>query len=226
MGRVAKTFEPLPFLSSGGRIIRYYRDLADSLGIPSAGWIGYPTEAQALYDLASVTPGPIVEVGTYLGLSTCFLALPGRAAVVTIDPHDDALRNATQLQHVGGRNTAALAEEAWSTLGLDDRIRQTIGTSERAAVLPSLPKRWGLAFIDGDHSVAGCTRDIETWAPRIMPGGYLALHDWGVRGDDAEAWDVAGCAARLLPASAWLGPIVAGSIAWYQRREATNAAID
>lgn len=32
-------------------------------------------------------------------------------------------------------------------------------------------------FIDGDHSIEGIRRDWETWAPRIKPGGIVALHD-------------------------------------------------
>ena len=46
-----------------------------------------------------------------------------------------------------------------------------------------------LAFIDADHSEAGCRRDLEAWAPKVKTGGILCGHDiddpqrpqWGVR---------------------------------------------
>jgi len=35
----------------------------------------------------------------------------------------------------------------------------------------------GLLFIDGDHTVEGVALDWLTWAPRIAPGGIVAIHD-------------------------------------------------
>jgi predicted O-methyltransferase YrrM len=32
-------------------------------------------------------------------------------------------------------------------------------------------------FIDADHSFEGVSRDWEDWAPRVRPGGHVALHD-------------------------------------------------
>ncbi len=36
-----------------------------------------------------------------------------------------------------------------------------------------------LLFIDGDHSYEGCKNDILAWAPYLVPGGILAVHDYG-----------------------------------------------
>lgn len=35
-------------------------------------------------------------------------------------------------------------------------------------------------FIDADHSEEGFPKDMEVWPDKIMPGGILALHDYGV----------------------------------------------
>jgi len=35
------------------------------------------------------------------------------------------------------------------------------------------------AFIDGDHSYQGCRRDIEAWAAKVRPGGWIGGHDYG-----------------------------------------------
>jgi predicted O-methyltransferase YrrM len=32
-------------------------------------------------------------------------------------------------------------------------------------------------FIDADHSFDGVSRDWADWAPRVRPGGHVALHD-------------------------------------------------
>lgn len=37
----------------------------------------------------------------------------------------------------------------------------------------------GLVYIDGDHSYNGCKSDIETWLPKLVPGGIMAFHDYG-----------------------------------------------
>lgn len=33
-------------------------------------------------------------------------------------------------------------------------------------------------FIDADHSYQGCLADIEAWAPKVRPGGWLCGHDY------------------------------------------------
>ncbi|HET6499031.1 MAG TPA: class I SAM-dependent methyltransferase [Coriobacteriia bacterium] len=35
------------------------------------------------------------------------------------------------------------------------------------------------AFLDGDHSYDGVTRDLRAWAPKVRPGGLLCGHDYG-----------------------------------------------
>jgi MMP 1-O-methyltransferase len=35
----------------------------------------------------------------------------------------------------------------------------------------------GLLFIDGGHTDAAAVTDYEGWAPRVAPGGVLAIHD-------------------------------------------------
>ena len=35
------------------------------------------------------------------------------------------------------------------------------------------------AFLDGDHSYEGVTRDIKAWLPKVKIGGYIGGHDYG-----------------------------------------------
>lgn len=34
------------------------------------------------------------------------------------------------------------------------------------------------AFIDADHSYEGCKADIDAWASKVKPGGWLCGHDY------------------------------------------------
>ena len=46
---------------------------------------------------------------------------------------------------------------------------------------PVAARHWevplGLVFVDGGHSQAAADADYEGWAPRVAPGGILAIHD-------------------------------------------------
>lgn len=50
--------------------------------------------------------------------------------------------------------------------------------STRDAVVEKLDgESLDFVFIDGDHSLEGVTRDFELYAPLVVPGGIVALHD-------------------------------------------------
>jgi hypothetical protein len=34
-----------------------------------------------------------------------------------------------------------------------------------------------MIFIDGGHSEAAAVTDYESWGPKLLPGGLLAIHD-------------------------------------------------
>lgn len=57
--------------------------------------------------------------------------------------------------------------------------RRTIfrGRSTQAAQF-SPDASYDFVFIDADHSYEGCKADIEAWAPKIKPGGWLCGHDY------------------------------------------------
>jgi predicted O-methyltransferase YrrM len=107
-------------------------------------------EGLALSDAAArYSPrGPVLEIGSYCGKSTIYLAGGARAA--------------------GQRATLAAA-------GLEDNVVVVVGRSADVARLWATPL--GLVFIDGGHSEAAALTDYEGWAPWVAPGGALAIHD-------------------------------------------------
>lgn len=37
-------------------------------------------------------------------------------------------------------------------------------------------------FLDADHEYLGVKRDIDSWLPKIRPGGFIGGHDWDFHG--------------------------------------------
>lgn len=46
-------------------------------------------------------------------------------------------------------------------------------------------------FVDADHTYSSVLNDLQTWWPKIKPGGLLSGHDYGARLDRSGAWGVA-----------------------------------
>ena len=125
------------------------------------------TAAEAA-ELARLAEGrDVLEVGSAFGYSAVVMALTG-ARVTAVDPH-------TWLPASHEVMTANL--EAY---GVADRVTVVREASQEA--LPWLAKegtRFGLVFVDGDHSEAAARHDIR-WALQLLdPGGTLAVHDVG-----------------------------------------------
>lgn len=181
------------------------------------GWLA-AAERTALFAAATEAKGPIIEIGTYCGLSTCYLAggAGPNGRVYAIDPHDVATFNPTQHAMMGSHDTRAYAEELWTKLGLADRI--TVVQKRSLDALDDVPEVASVVFIDGDHRPEPFEADLRAYAPRVEVGGWLLLHDWGTPGDEAVKWDVAGIAKRVLPTiGAWPHCVVQGSLAMIRR---------
>ena len=83
------------------------------------------------------------------------------------DPHFD--REAQRMDSLGElRRTLRRA-------GLEQTAVLLVASSQRAAQVWQTPL--ALVFIDGGHSHAQAHADYEGWAPKVQPGGILAIHD-------------------------------------------------
>jgi predicted O-methyltransferase YrrM len=138
------------------------------------GWLG-PEEGRLLYRLAYAADpaGAIVEIGSWQGRSTIWLAAGARAgggaAVYAIDPHVG-----TSLRE-DGQSTEQLLRENLARAGVSDAVEVVVDTSEGAV------QRWSqpisLLWIDGDHRLEGVSRDLELWEPHLRSDATVALHD-------------------------------------------------
>lgn len=131
--------------------------------------------------------GPIVEIGTYCGRSTILLADAARRhaqLVVTVDHHrgseehqpGEGFHDPDLTDPVTGRvDTLPTLRRSLERAGVEDHVVTVVAASHRAARVWSTPA--GMVFIDGGHSEAAARRDLEGWAPHVLVGGLLVIHD-------------------------------------------------
>lgn len=146
-------------------------------------------EALGLYRaaLAAAPLGPLLEIGTYCGRSTVLLAAAARehgALVVTVDHH----RGSEEHQPGEGFHDPDLADPQTGRVDTLPAFRRTLersGLEEHVVALvapsPTAARVWttpvGMAFIDGGHSETAARADLAGWAPHVVPGGLLVIHD-------------------------------------------------
>jgi predicted O-methyltransferase YrrM len=146
-------------------------------------------EGLALHDAAAcyAAKGPVLEVGTYCGKSTIYLAAAAREkgqAVITVDHHHGSEENQPGWEYhdttlvdprTGRLDTLPHVRATLAAAGVEDDVIVVVGRSADVARLWRTPL--GMLFIDGGHTDVAAATDYESWAPWIAPGGLLAIHD-------------------------------------------------
>lgn len=128
-------------------------------------------------------PGAIVEIGSFKGKSTIALALgsqyltTSKRMVYAIDPFTHPVLPANY------------AEDFVLNLGkagVTPYVTAIKKPSELA--YEDCPPSICVLFVDGDHSYEGVTRDIIHYAPRVVPGGIIAFHDYSYKNSPGYEW--------------------------------------
>lgn len=146
-------------------------------------------EGRSLYEIAleASRAGPCLEIGSYCGKSTIYLGIAcktNNGILFSIDHHrgseeqqpgqpyfDPALFN----PETGRVDTFHEFRRTLEKAGLEDTVVALVSRSDVAARLWATPL--SLVFIDGGHTDQAALADYNCWAPHIMPGGYLLIHD-------------------------------------------------
>lgn len=132
--------------------------------------------ARALKELPA--PHRLVEVGSYCGRATVVLggvaqALDPRARIYSVDPHDGRVGALDQgLQQK--RPTLERFRRNVEAAGLGGMVEVIQKTS--AEVEWDAPV--ALLLVDGLHDYANVARDFFRFADSVVPGGYVAFHDY------------------------------------------------
>lgn len=140
--------------------------------------------------LARLPHGPALEVGTYCGKSAIYLGAAARevggpqAVVFTVDHHRGSEENQAGWEHhdptlvdpeLGTMDTLPVFRRTIAHAGLEDQVVAIIGRSTTVSAHWRTPL--SLLFIDGGHAEEHAQNDYSGWAPWVMPGGYLVIHD-------------------------------------------------
>jgi predicted O-methyltransferase YrrM len=145
-----------------------------------------PVEGFALYWLAQYWPGSgrTVEVGSFKGRSTCWLATGcrdgNREKVVAIDHFCGSAENQAGGSHedtdiVASGSTLGTMRANLEKFGLSEWVDILVGSSAEVSRGWSQPIR--LLFIDGDHSYEGALADFKAWSRHVVPYGLVVFHD-------------------------------------------------
>ncbi len=146
-------------------------------------------EGRALYEAAAeyCRRGPVLEIGSYCGKSTIYLAAAASAAgqlVVTVDHHRGSEEHQPGWEYhdprlvdaaTGRLDTLPRLRGTLAAAGVEDHVVVVVGRSADVAGLWRVPL--GMVFIDGGHTEQAAVTDYEGWAPWVAPGGVLAIHD-------------------------------------------------
>lgn len=146
-------------------------------------------EGAALYAAALETArlGPCLEIGSYCGKSTVYLGQACKnsgAILYAIDHH----RGSEEHQLGEEYHDPQLYDVQFEKMDSFREFRHTLARAQLEDVVvpivaPSAlaARHWatplGMVFIDGGHSMAAALTDYRCWAPHIVRGGLLAIHD-------------------------------------------------
>ncbi len=146
-------------------------------------------EANALYQyaLSSAQHGPVLEVGSYCGKSTLYLAQAAKqhnSVVFAVDHHRGSEEHQLGEEYhdqdlydnsVGLMDTFKEFRKNMRACGVEDTVVPIVAPSKVAA------KQWhtplAMVFIDGGHSFEAAETDYRSWVTHIKIGGILAIHD-------------------------------------------------
>ena len=166
------------------------RDRVKQMALETTGFLA-EAEGLRLYELAveASQDVPLLEVGSYCGRSTLFLAEgcreSGQHPLFAIDHHhgseeqqpgqeyfDPALYDAV----AGSVDTLTPFIRRVRLAGLMEWVIPVVGDSAH------IGRYWthgalGLLFIDGGHTEEAAFGDYHAWSRQVVAGGYLCIHD-------------------------------------------------
>lgn len=186
-------------------------------------------EAAALHAAAlTARPGLWLEVGTYCGKSTVHVGAAARqvgAQLATLDHHRGSEENQPGWEwhdaslvdpHTGRLETLpSLRRTLWDA-GLDDVVSVVVGSTQQVGRWWTSPLE--LLFLDGNHTEEVAQHDYAAFAPHVVSGGVLCIHDVFERPEDGgrPPWNVL---RRAVDTGAFEETSVTGSLRVLRRTD-------
>jgi len=196
--------------------------MADNLASDIRAIPGYMTdrEARHLAMLVACTKGTgeILEIGSFMGKSTVLLSraaerVHGNPKIVAVDPLTQPSETDPNIP-----NHRPSRDDFYSNLkeaGVDKHVEFHEMLSHKLAHQWSRDIR--LLWIDGDHTWKGASSDFDNFAPHLIPGGIIALHDVMHYFDGPTRVFI----ERILASDDFGAAGIVGSIGWAQKHAPT-----
>ena len=162
----------------------------ERLRATASATIGFMPEHEGLGLFAAaraVAPlGPLLEIGSYCGKSALYLGAAAQeqgSILYSVDHHRGSeehqpgqqFHDTRLIDGMGRLDTLPTFRRTIEEAGLADIVIPIVGRSALVATFWTTPL--ALVFIDGGHSLEAAVADYEGWAPRVMKGGSLVIHD-------------------------------------------------
>ena len=153
-------------------------------------------EGICLYNhaLSSSKKGPILEIGSYCGKSTIYLATAAKeynCSVYSIDHHTGSEENQVGWEY---HDIELFDEETGKINSFPEFMRNLRKANLLDTVIPIVSdsllvsRNWkiplSMVFIDGSHTMEAAFNDFNNWKDKIIKGGILAIHDVFPNPDD------------------------------------------
>ena len=153
-------------------------------------------EGICLYNhaLKSSKKGPILQIGSYCGKSTIYLATAAKeynGCVYSVDHHTGSEENQVGWEY---HDIELFDEETGRINSFPEFMRNLRKANLLDTVVPvvsdsSLVSRYwkiplSMVFIDGGHTMEAALNDFNNWKDKIIKGGILAIHDVFPNPDD------------------------------------------
>ena len=146
------------------------------------GWFDEVSAATFWGVISDVRPHTVVEIGSYLGRSTCLIGLALKQfgpdpELGAIDPHTGDRQNLEGLA-VDTIPTLDLFRVYTAGAGIRDLLEERVMTSDDAA------KEWDgrgidFLFVDGWHSYEAVVSDARNFGSLLTPKGVVCFDDYG-----------------------------------------------
>ena len=146
------------------------------------------------YALNSSKKGPILEIGSYCGKSTIYIATAAKkysGCVYSVDHHTGSEENQVGWEY---HDIELFDEETGRINSFPEFMRNLRKANLLDTVVPivsdsSLVSRYwkiplSMVFIDGGHTMEVAFNDFNNWKDKIIKGGILAIHDVFPNPDD------------------------------------------
>ncbi|MFX0199271.1 MAG: class I SAM-dependent methyltransferase [Candidatus Hodarchaeota archaeon] len=133
--------------------------------------------------MRNIQPQTIIEIGSFVGISTIWMAsglkASGQNGVIHAIDLFYEIMPYFPYRCGYAKDPLTFAQAAVSSAQLAHRIHfYRMNSYEMGQHFYNIINiRIDLLYIDGDHSIRSCINDLALFSPYVSPGEYIALHD-------------------------------------------------